>query len=95
MIVTSDRGEMLGEKGLIQKRSLYEWAARIPLIVAMPGGGRRDVATPVSLPDLDAIEADVWARLPQKAVVNAAMAANGTAWDYRVEDDVTRKYVRS
>ncbi|MCB2105743.1 MAG: hypothetical protein KDD95_06370, partial [Rhodobacteraceae bacterium] len=44
--------------------------------------------------DLEAIEAEVWARLPQKAVVNAAMAANATAWDYRVEDDGTRKYVR-
>ena len=32
--------------------------------------------------------------LPQKAVVNAAMAANDTAWDYRVDDNVTRKYIR-
>ncbi|MEZ5759638.1 MAG: sulfatase-like hydrolase/transferase [Paracoccaceae bacterium] len=199
VILTSDHGEMLGEKGLIQKRSLYEWSARIPLIVAMPGGRRADVSTPVSLLDLpatfldltgqeparpmegrslmpalrgealeevpvigeyhgegimrpsflvrkgpwkyiychrsapqlfnieddpgewhnragdpavagieadlnavitggrfdlEAIEAEVWARLPQKAVVNAAMAANATAWDYRVEDDGTRKYVR-
>ncbi|MCB2158143.1 MAG: sulfatase-like hydrolase/transferase, partial [Rhodobacteraceae bacterium] len=54
VILTSDHGEMLGEKGLIQKRSLYEWSARIPLIVAMPGGRRADVSTPVSLLDLPA-----------------------------------------
>ena len=59
VIVTSDHGEMLGEKGLIQKRSLYEWSARIPLIVAMPGGKRRDVATPVSLLDLPATLTDL------------------------------------
>ncbi|MCY1126814.1 choline-sulfatase [Frigidibacter sp. RF13] len=199
VIVTSDHGEMLGEKGLIQKRSLYEWSARIPLIVAMPGGQRRDVATPVSLLDLpatlvdlagqslaremegrsllpalrgeaiaavpvfseyhgegimrpsfmvrlgdwkyiychrsapqlfnlaedpgewrnragdpavagieaelnrlitggrfdlEAIERDVWARLPQKAVVNQAMAANETGWDYVVAQDAARQYVR-
>jgi choline-sulfatase len=45
--------------------------------------------------DLDAIEKDVWARLAQKQVVNAAMAANGTAWDYRVDTDPSKQYVRT
>jgi choline-sulfatase len=198
VIVTSDHGEMLGEKGLIQKRSLYDWSARIPLIVHVPGAGHRSVATPVSLIDLpatlldmagcaparpmegrslmpaleggtldevpvvveyhgegimrpsfavrqgawkyiychrsapqlfnieadpgewhnrsgeaeaaaiearlhahimdnfdlDFIEQDVWARLPQKQAVNAAMAKNGTGWDYVVEVDAARQYVR-
>ena len=37
VIVTSDHGEMLGEKGMIQKRGLYEWSARIPLFIDIPG----------------------------------------------------------
>lgn len=200
VIFTADHGEMLGEKGLIQKRSFYEWSARIPLIIDVPGGqpGRTDV--PVSLLDLpatlldiagqqpvrpmdgrslrpaldggdlgdapviaeyhgegimrpsfmarlgdwkliwsrgtphqlfnlaadpqervnragdpaaagaearlleeitggrfdlDGIEREVQARLAQKAVVNAAMAANGTSWDYVPAQDVTSGYVRS
>ncbi len=199
VIFTSDHGEMLGEKGLIQKRSLYEWSARIPLFIARPGASAGQTATPVSLIDLpptllelagieavrpmagrslvpalegrglpdipivseyhgegimrpsfmvrlgdwkyiychrpkpqlfnladdpgewqnlagqpecraieaqlqsfihnnfdlDAIEAEVWGRLEQKRVVNAAMATNGTSWDYRVESDPAKLYVRS
>jgi choline-sulfatase len=199
VILTSDHGEMLGERGLIQKRSLYEWSTRIPLIIDYPGAGHRTIDTPVSLIDLpatlidmvgqepvrpldgrslmpaihgaaledvpviseyhgegimrpsfmvrkgawkyiychrsepqlfnvetdpgewrnragdadvaeierelnavitngrfdlDFIENDVWARLPQKQIVNAAMAANRTAWDYRVEINPSPQYVR-
>jgi choline-sulfatase len=200
VILTSDHGEMLGEKGLIQKRSLYEWSARIPLIIDYPGLGHRAVETPVSLIDLpatfidmvgatpvrplegrsllpalhgealadvpviseyhgegimrpsflvrkghwkyiychrsapqlfdlatdpgewnnrtgdpmiadierelhgvvtggrfdlDGIERELWSRLAQKSVVNAAMAANSTAWDYRVDTDPSKQYVRT
>ena len=198
VIFTSDHGEMLGEKGLIQKRSLYEWSARIPLIIDIPGNAPASIDTPVSLLDLpatlvdmagqtlarplegrsllpalrgaplpdvpviaeyhgegimrpsfmvrqgawkmiychgsapqlfnletdpgewdnragdpsvaeieaallsvitdgfdlEAIGRDVWDRLAQKQVVNAAMAANGTAWDYVVDQDAARQYVR-
>ena len=198
VIVTSDHGEMLGEKGLIQKRSLYEWSARIPLIIDMPGTAPARVETPVSLMDLpatlidmvgqtparplegrslmpalrgeplpdvpviaeyhgegimrpsfmvrhgawkliychgsapqmfnldedpgewnnragdpdlaevetallavitdrfdlDFIARDVWDRLAQKQVVNAAMKSNNTAWDYRVDQDVASLYIR-
>ncbi|WP_137700284.1 choline-sulfatase [Marimonas lutisalis] len=200
VIVTSDHGEMLGEKGLIQKRSFYEWSSRIPLIIDYPGAAPATVDTPVSLidlpatlidiagetpvrplegrsllpaimgealdevpviseyhgegimrpsfmirqgdwkyhychgsapqlynmredpgewanlagqPEVAAIEAelnaivtggrfdlefiakDVWGRLAQKQVVNAAMAANGTAWDYTVEQNASGQYVRT
>ncbi len=199
VIFTSDHGEMLGEKGLIQKRSLYEWSARIPLIIDYPGAKAGTIDTPVSLIDLpatlvdladvtparafegrslmpalrgetlpeipiiseyhgegimrpsfmlrlgdwkyiychgsapqlfnlandpdewqnlagkpeqadiqaklqgiidqnfdlDAIKSDVWARLEQKRVVNAAMATNGTTWDYRVDSDPSKLYVRT
>jgi choline-sulfatase len=52
IIFTADHGEMLGEKGLIQKRSLYEWSTRIPMIIDYPGAAHRVVDTPVSLIDL-------------------------------------------
>jgi choline-sulfatase len=200
VIFTADHGEMLGEKGLIQKRSFYEWSARIPLVIDMPGAGPGQAETPVSLLDLpatllelagqepvrpmdgrsllpalnggeleevpviaeyhgegimrpsfmvrlgcwkmiychgfphqlfnlaedpeekvnragdpaaaepearllqeitggrfdlEAIEAEVRARLPQKQLVNAAMAASGTHWDYLPDQDVQTRYVRS
>ncbi len=200
VIFTSDHGEMLGEKGLIQKRSHYEWSVRIPLIIDMPGAAAGSVNTAVSLIDLpatlldlvgteavrpmdgrsllpalrgealsdepviseyhgegimrpcfmvrkgawkylythraepqlfnleedpgewrnhagrcevaaieaelnaivtggrfdlDFIEKDVWARLAQKQVVNAAMAANRTSWDYEVRINPSSQYVRA
>lgn len=199
VIVTSDHGEMLGEKGMIQKRGLYEWSARIPLFVDIPGAAPRRIETPVSLLDvpatlvdmagqetvrplegrsllpaihgaeldvvpviseyhgegimrpsfmvrlgdwkyiychgsdpqlfdlahdpkewdnragdpdcieietqlnqvitggyfdLDKIRSDVWERLPMKKVVNAAMNANGTTWDYVADKDAAPRYVR-
>ncbi len=64
VIVTSDHGEMLGEKGMIQKRSLYEWSARIPLIVDVPGGAARTIETPVSLIDVPATLIDIAGQTP-------------------------------
>ena len=64
VIVTSDHGEMLGEKGLIQKRSLYEWSARIPLIIDYPGAESATVDTPVSLIDLPATLIDMAGQSP-------------------------------
>lgn len=59
VVFTADHGEMLGEKGLIQKRSLYEWSTRIPMIVDMPGAAPCRVDTPVSLLDLSATLLDI------------------------------------
>jgi choline-sulfatase len=64
VIVTSDHGEMLGEKGLIQKRSLYEWSARIPMIIDVPGEKARTITTPVSLLDLPATLIDFAGQVP-------------------------------
>jgi choline-sulfatase len=51
---TADHGEMLGERGLWYKMAFFEDAARVPLIVRVPGGLRAGarVAEPVSLLDL-------------------------------------------
>lgn len=53
VIVTSDHGEMLGERGFWYKMSFFEGAARVPLIVHAPKHfARRRVANAVSLVDM-------------------------------------------
>ncbi len=54
IVFTSDHGDMLAEKRMVQKRSFYEWSARIPLIVRFPDdrAAQRKVPEPVSLLDL-------------------------------------------
>ena len=53
VIVASDHGDMLGERGLWFKKTLYDPAIRVPLLVSWPGRqltGR--ISAPVSLCDL-------------------------------------------
>lgn len=64
VIVTSDHGEMLGEKGMIQKRGLYEWSARIPLFIDLPNAPPCRVDTPVSLLDVPATLIDLVGQVP-------------------------------
>ena len=54
VIFTSDHGDMLAEKRMVQKRCFYEWSSRVPLIVQFPDGSSagRTVRQPVSLLDL-------------------------------------------
>lgn len=54
ILFTSDHGDMLGEKGMVQKRSFYEWSARIPLLITYPDQRYAGtvVREPVSLVDL-------------------------------------------
>lgn len=54
VLFTSDHGDMLGERGMVQKRCFYEWSVRVPLLLRLPGGrgaGER-VPHPVSLLDV-------------------------------------------
>ena len=53
VVLTSDHGEMLGERGLWYKMSFLEGACRVPLVVAAPGRfAPRRVRESVSLLDL-------------------------------------------
>ena len=53
VIFTSDHGEMLGERGLWLKKTFFESALRVPLIIRAPGLIKKGrVETPVSLLDL-------------------------------------------
>jgi len=54
VIFTADHGDMLGEKGMIQKRYFYEWSVRIPLIICYldQSTAGTTVHAPVSLMDL-------------------------------------------
>jgi choline-sulfatase len=54
ILFCSDHGEMLGDLGLLGKANMYEPAARVPLLMRLPGkalAGRR-VDVPVSLVDI-------------------------------------------
>jgi choline-sulfatase len=54
VVFTSDHGDMLAERGMVQKRCFYEWSARVPLILRYPDRRHAGsaVAEPVSLLDL-------------------------------------------
>jgi choline-sulfatase len=52
VVLTSDHGDMLGERGLWYKMTFFEGSARVPLIVAGPGIDAGRVAAPVSTMDL-------------------------------------------
>ncbi len=52
IIVTSDHGDMLGERGLWYKMNFHEHSARVPLIFSGPGIENATRSEPVSLVDL-------------------------------------------
>jgi len=53
VIFASDHGDMMGERGLYYKKSFFEWAVRVPLIVWAPKRFKpARIEAPVSLVDL-------------------------------------------
>lgn len=49
---TSDHGDMLGERGMWFKKTLFEPAIRIPLFISIPGQAGQRIESPASLVDL-------------------------------------------
>lgn len=52
VIFTSDHGDMIGERGMWFKKTLFEPAIHVPLIMALPSQAASRVSTPVSLLDI-------------------------------------------
>ncbi|QDU72419.1 sulfatase-like hydrolase/transferase [Mucisphaera calidilacus] len=54
VIFISDHGDMMAQRGMIQKRYFYEHSVRVPLVAYVPDGGAAGsrLTTPVSLVDL-------------------------------------------
>ncbi|MCV2867447.1 choline-sulfatase [Defluviimonas sp. WL0002] len=52
IIFASDHGDMIGERGMWFKKTLFDPAIQVPLIIAHPGCEARRIAAPVSLLDL-------------------------------------------
>ena len=53
VLFTSDHGDMLGERRMVQKRCFYEWSVRVPLVLRLPGGERAGTSVPVPVSLLD------------------------------------------
>jgi len=53
VVFTSDHGEMLGERGMWLKMTMFEWSVRVPLVVSFPSRfAPRRITQNVSLVDL-------------------------------------------
>jgi choline-sulfatase len=61
IIFASDHGDMMGHRGMVQKRSFYDRSAKVPLIFSFPGNfcEGKHIVEPVSLLDLFPTLADM------------------------------------
>ena len=55
VVFSSDHGEMAGDHGMCEKRTLYEGASRVPLLVHVPGLPRAHRRVPGSLSHVDLV----------------------------------------
>ncbi|MCL4168214.1 UNVERIFIED_CONTAM: hypothetical protein GTU68_001594, partial [Idotea baltica] len=59
VVFCSDHGDMLGERGLWFKMSLFDGSSRVPMMVAVPGQAGQRIDAPVSLLDVTPTLADL------------------------------------
>lgn len=98
LVFTSDHGEMLGERGMWFKQSFYEWSARVPLIIRLPGKQSRPRAREMtSLVDLLPTFVDIAtggnnpppvSELDGNSLV-PLMTSDSAEWDNRVISEYT------
>jgi choline-sulfatase len=68
VIFASDHGDMVGERGMWFKKTLFDPAVRVPLIITHPGLAPRRVSEPASLIDIFPTLLDI-AEIPKQQVV--------------------------
>ncbi|MGI9317111.1 MAG: sulfatase-like hydrolase/transferase, partial [bacterium] len=71
IVLTSDHGDMLGERGLWYKKSFFEDSVRVPLIIRLPGASPSRVYSPVSLVDLLPTLMEVSAMTPPSELLDS------------------------
>jgi choline-sulfatase len=74
VVVTSDHGDMLGERGLWYKMAPFEGSIRVPLIVHGPRFDARRVTEPVSLLDLAPTLAELGGAAPGEQLDGISLA---------------------
>ena len=79
ILLTTDHGEMLGEHGLWYKKSFFEEACRIPLIISHPQIDQRRVSANVSLVDLLPTLLEIGGDTQQSSLVEPV--AGHSLWD--------------
>jgi choline-sulfatase len=92
IVLTTDHGELLGEHGLWYKKSFFEEACRIPLIISHPQIAERRVAANVSLVDLLPTLLEIAGDTTQSSLVEPVAGhslwdlatASSTIWDHPV-----------
>ncbi|MFW6195578.1 MAG: sulfatase-like hydrolase/transferase [Chloroflexota bacterium] len=55
VVFTSEHGDMLGDHGMLEKRSFYEEASRVPLLVHVPWLSKEEKRVPGSISQVDLV----------------------------------------
>ena len=80
VVFCGDHGEMMGERGMWFKQTFYEWSARVPLLVSLPGQSVSKVRTEVcSLVDLLPTFLDIAAHAQAGVRVDPVEPLDGTS----------------
>ena len=69
IIFASDHGEMLGERGMWYKMTMYEWSVRVPIIVSGKGISSSRLSQNISLADIAPTLVDLGGGDPKKLPV--------------------------